>query len=361
MVCRAPIVACLLLALAAAVAQAEVEPALEPETAEAGSHAAPHAAGTVEESDLSHLPIYEGSSGGFLPPVAYDYFFQPYYARADALFLQRTNGATAQTVVQTNGGGTPVVTTGDFGFSMVAGPRILVGKRIDTGSALEGSYFGTQFWNSTITPSDPGNLDLPGAVGLAAADFNQADNMSLAYKSEIHNAELNYVRLGGDVAFLAGFRYLNWVESFDIRSQKNTNHSVYDLSTSNNLVGGQLGARACWLGQHVDWELCGKAGLFGNNASQRQTLTNSNNTIVLRNANSSGSEFSFVGDVNLNATWRLNQTWQVQAGYNVMLITGLALAPNQLDFSNNASSGTHLDRQSTLFLHGVNLGIGTRW
>ena len=111
----------------------------------------------------------------------------------------------------------------------------------------------------------------------------------------------------------------------------------------------------------MNWDLTGKMGLYGNSANQWQLLTDSNNTLSLRNVSSSGSVFSFVGDVNLNACRRLNRAWQVRAGYNVMLVTGLALAPKQLDFSNSATSGTHLDREGTIFLHGVNVGVDAQW
>ena len=279
----------------------------------------------------------------------------------DALFLQRTNTVNGQTVVQTSGTGAPVVVTGDFDFPMVAGPKILLGKRSDAYSAWEGLYFGTHFWGSTVTASDADNLDLPGAVGLGAADFLQADEMAVSYSSQLHNAELNYVRLGDEVSYLAGFRYLNWNERFQIRTDDNASHSLYDLNTTNNLFGAQLGAQACWIGSHVDWELIGKAGIFGNTANARQRLSDINDTVALRDLEASGSSFSFVGDLNLNAVRRLNEVWQLRVGYNVMLVTGLALAPDQLDFTNTPTSGTRLDREGSVFLHGANVGIEAQW
>jgi hypothetical protein len=44
-----------------------------------------------------------------------------------------------------------------------------------------------------------------------------------------------------------------------------------------------------------------------------------------------------------------------------MWLDGVALAPDQLDFTNTPTSGTAIASDSTLFLHGVNLGLGTRW
>jgi len=361
MLCRVRVALCLLLPWTASLAQAQSEIAPPPvvvagETEPLAKQLLPTEA---EYLDDSEFPI--GGAGGFVPPVGYDYYFRPFYGSVDALFLQRTGPANGRTIVQTSGTATPVVDRGSFDLPMVAGPRIVLGKRIDEYSALEGTYFGTHFWRSTVALSDPGNLDLAGDVGLAAADFHQADAMQLSYSSQLHSAEVNYVSLGEGVALLAGVRYLNWLDTFTIHSQNDTNSSIYDLHTTNNLVGGQVGARGCWIGPYVNWDLTGKMGLYGNSANQWQLLTDSNNTLSLRNVSSSGSVFSFVGDVNLNACRRLNRAWQVRAGYNVMLVTGLALAPKQLDFSNSATSGTHLDREGTIFLHGVNVGVDAQW
>ena len=386
MICRSAVVAGLLLILVTSLAQAQPAtpeqetpafpgisgvretsgtpeaPLATPRALEAEPESAPPPeAEYADDPELSHLTFCEGSGGSFVPPIGYDYYFRPHYARVDALFLQRTNTVNGQTVVQTSGTGAPVVVTGDFDFPMVAGPKILLGKRSDAYSAWEGLYFGTHFWGSTVTASDADNLDLPGAVGLGAADFLLADEMAVSYSSQLHNAELNYVRLGDEVSYLAGFRYLNWNERFLIRSEDNVNHSLYDLNTTNNLFGAQLGAQACWIGPHVDWELIGKAGIFGNTANARQRLSDINDTVALRDLEASGSSFSFVGDLNLNAVRRLDEVWQLRVGYNVMLVTGLALAPDQLDFTNTPTSGTRLDREGSVFLHGANVGIEAQW
>jgi hypothetical protein len=39
----------------------------------------------------------------------------------------------------------------------------------------------------------------------------------------------------------------------------------------------------------------------------------------------------------------------------------VALAPDQLDFTNTAASGSGLAAGGGIFLHGVNLGLEARW
>ena len=70
---------------------------------------------------------------------------------------------------------------------------------------------------------------------------------------------------------------------------------------------------------------------------------------------------SFVGDINVTIACHLTDVWAVRGGYNVLWIEGLALAPDQLDFSDTAASGTNLQTSGGLFLHSVNVGLEARW
>ena len=80
-------------------------------------------------------------------------------------------------------------------------------------------------------------------------------------------------------------------------------------------------------------------------------------------ATSSVSSFdvSFIGDINLSAIYRLTDIWGIRAGYNLIWIDGLALAPNQFDFANVAGAGTGLSSGGGIFMHGANLGLEARW
>ena len=65
--------------------------------------------------------------------------------------------------------------------------------------------------------------------------------------------------------------------------------------------------------------------------------------------------------LNLSAIYRLTDHWGLRAGYNLIWLDGLALAPNQWDFTNTADSGTSLVGGGCLFLNGANLGLERRW
>ena len=110
------------------------------------------------------------------------------------------------------------------------------------------------------------------------------------------------------------------------------------------------------------WEATGKAGIFGNAAQETQSVTDFPNFALRPTVSSSGSEVAFVGELNLSALYRLTDVWNLKAGYNVMWIDGLALAPDQLDFNFATSpSGNQLQNGGAMFLHGVNVGLEARW
>jgi hypothetical protein len=67
----------------------------------------------------------------------------------------------------------------------------------------------------------------------------------------------------------------------------------------------------------------------------------------------------FIGDMNYSIVRRLNNNWSLRAGYNLIWISGVALAPNQFDFS--STNTISLAGASNVFLHGANLGLEAQW
>ena len=76
----------------------------------------------------------------------------------------------------------------------------------------------------------------------------------------------------------------------------------------------------------------------------------------------SKSGVAFVGQGNVSGLYALTNIWNLRAGYNVIWVEGLALAPDQLNFDfANAGAGTQLNNNGGIFLHGVNVGLEARW
>ncbi|MCC7083959.1 MAG: BBP7 family outer membrane beta-barrel protein [Pirellulales bacterium] len=284
-----------------------------------------------------------------------------FYGTADAMILTRNNDATNQAVVVQSGTGDTLFSTPDMGFVYEVGPSITLGYRPTPWDAWEVSYFGLTDWDSRQSLAGAGDLNLPGALGAAAGmNFANADAMSIRYSSIIHNGEFNYLWTHGQIMWILGFRYFNLGENYDMTSTAAAGSSVYDLATRNDLYGGQIGARyrAGW--KRFNWDVFGKAGVFGNRALQQQTVSNVGGA-TFRDTSIEHGNTAFVGDIGVNLTYSLSKCWSVRAGYNAIWVEDVALAPNQLDFTDTPTSGTTLNHNGSLFLHGAHAGFGCRW
>jgi hypothetical protein len=283
------------------------------------------------------------------------------YFTVDAMILTRNNQATDQAVITQTGTGDTLLSTEDFGFAYEVGPSITLGYRPTPWDAWEVSYFGAMDWDTRQSLVGAGDLNLPGALGAALdLNFANADLMDVTYSSVIHNAEVNYLWTHGQVMWLVGFRYFHLGEDFDITSTGALGSTVYDVATKNNLYGGQIGARyrAGW--KRFNWDIFGKAGVYGNEAEQQQTVSNVGG-IAIRDTNVRHGNSAFVGDVGVNFTFHLSKCWSVRGGYNALWVEDVALAPNQLDFTDSVVSGNTLNANGGVFLHGAHAGFGCRW
>lgn len=332
------------------------------------------------------------------------------YGYAEALFLERDNGSFDQPIIVQTEIGIPVATflsTSDLDFEFDPALRVVVGRRLRNGWAIEGSYLGLFDADASafVPPHDAGtNLtfppvltDPPSGLGPGSNVFRDIAEARVNYRSALHSAELNLVCCsdcsswqdanscdctskgdGGDrglpcrtFEWLAGFRYLNLSEQLRIGASMlqdpgpGVESGVYDVRTSNNLFGTQLGTRLRRWGQRWGWEATGKAGLFGNGAQEEQYVLDyepNEGPYPLRDLiSAAGCQVAFVGELNLTGIYRLTDVWNLRAGYNLIWIAGTALAPDQLDFSGLIPAGNQLSSDGKVFLHGVSGGLEARW
>src|SRR5262245_592121 len=284
-----------------------------------------------------------------------------WYLRVELLGLVRNHNPQDRVLIQ-SGPGQTVFSTDDLEFSLAPGLSTLFGHRINGISAVELSYFGANQWNEERSLASGMNLSLAGALGAVLNDFNLADVMEISLRSQLHNAEINYLRDLPGVTLLAGFRYLNWQEQLQIHTiDSDLDESDYHVDLSNNLCGGQIGLRMARFVEGLELDLTGKAGLFGNEATQAQRITNLDGTSIVRDVGTTNGALAFVGDLNFSANCSLTRVWRIRGGFNLIYVSGLALAFNQLDFSNSPSSGRRVRQDADVFLHGFNVGLEAIW
>lgn len=315
------------------------------------------------------------------------------YGQVDALFMKREPQFARQPIVVDSNTSTTLLSTSDLNFDFEPGLRATMGMRLCGGRALEFSYFGLFQGNTSAVaerPNPDAFLIFPdNSFGNVFVDM---DRVQVNYSSWIHSFEMNLPCCCGccdecrdecgcgevgdecgrtaarcrSFEWFAGFRYINLGERLDISAQRTVfderEDGSYNLRTANHLYGAQLGARLRRSGRQFGWEATGKAGIFGNDAQETQSVTDFPNFPLRPTVSSNSGVVAFVGEINLSALYRLTDVWNLRAGYSAMWIEGLALAPDQLDFDFAASpSGNQLRNNGGMFLHGVNVGLEARW
>jgi hypothetical protein len=228
-------------------------------------------------------------------------------------------------------------------------------------SAIETSYFSIFGMNGSAS-SGP-LTDNTGGLTVIGSNFN-AD-----YHAFITNAELNFRHwFTPEFSLMAGFRYVNWHENLGVAFDAAVPIGGMvvplgtireDFHTNNNLYGFQIGAE--WKGslaERFGMEVGGKAGVFGN----RSQLDASVNVPVIGSfdTNANATRTAFVGELGLVGTYAVTNYLKLRAGYQVMWIENVALAPQQLSTANIGGTST-VNSRGNVFLHGAVVGLEYRW
>ncbi|MGQ0635935.1 MAG: hypothetical protein ACT4QC_15085 [Planctomycetaceae bacterium] len=293
----------------------------------------------------------------FAPPE-YGCYFQ-----GDALYLTRFDQPEQTVAVNLAEGSRPVLNSDNARLTNLwrLGTLLTVGRQFDQVSAFEVTYFGLNSWHATSGVTGAGNLAIPSPLANVTQDFVFADQIIIDYSSTINNAEGNYRQTLEGLTLLMGFRYFNLDESFRISSTVGTSTSDYKISAINHLIGGQVGAGMTERWGRLTVEALGKFGVFANLATQRTDLYDFNNTFVRRDTGDNSTATSVLGEAIAGASFQVFDWLAIRGSYRFIWVHNVALAPNQLDFSNTPASSHFVDANDQLFLQGVSLGAELRW
>lgn len=278
-----------------------------------------------------------------LPSVGPGYSMLP-YLQEDAILMHRSAGSFGSDI------------------DWAVGPRIILGIPVGEATAVEFGYFGLYTMNASVFSAAPVSVDAGGAT--ATAVNNRAD-----YRSVLNNGELGLRHwFTPQFSVLAGFRYLNWHEDLNAGFDPVTPIAGIVLPpgsvntfihTSNNLYGCQLGANwAAMLTDRLGIDIGGKAGIF----AARTTFEGSLSVPGLGTLNSDAgaTRASFVGEFGVVGTYNVTSYLKLRAGYQVMWIEGVALAPDQPN-SNTFTGASSVSNRAGVFLHGAIVGLEYRW
>ena len=308
----------------------------------------------------------------------------------DVVFLQRDNQSTDQVLAAI--GDSPLITSGEPQFTVQPGIRLFRGSIDDCGRGWEVGYLGV--WNMFADLEQGGVSNINGGdpLSLGVDGFNDRSLARATYASTLNTAEANLLlrschrgfsrvsaypweRCGnyrrGSFDWLAGFRWAGLDESAGLEftgggfpGQPFPGPSSYDVRSTTNFFGAQIGGRGRM--EWDRWAIDGwaKAALAGTAMSQSAdpivSVFNPSDQIRPALSATEGG-VGFIGDINLNLSYRISDAWRLRTGYNFLWLTGVALAPNQFDFGASPTAGTGLAGGAGVFLHGANIGLETAW
>jgi hypothetical protein len=290
---------------------------------------------------------------------------------AEGLILGRNNRSSDRPLVLDLNTTEDLLGTDDLDFNWTGGFRVGYIHRAGDCWGLELGYLGLFDHSAAAGVAVEDSLTLPDDFGLQVNNFFAADEVDIEYQSDLHSAEANLVHCccyydrcgrGTSLEWLGGFRYVNLNEEIGITADDSAEStSQYSVETRNRLYGAQIGARLRRCHRRWNWETTGKAGLYGNDMEQIQSPIIDFPDFEYRSGQGSDDGgVAFVGDLNFTGIYQLNPVWGFRLGYNLFWIEGVALAPDQLDFTNTTGSGTDLEGDGGVFLHGVSVGLEAR-
>ena len=337
-----------------------------------------YSGGFAGRGDMESEVIGPGSGpvapGGSLIPPGWNLGTSPAAAAwtfsADALWLQRNIGTDNYL------GGTfhhfhqiDALASGDTNFSLAPGLRLQLTRRIDDQVSWQGIYYGLQNWSSGRTV-----FANPAAHVFAFSPYTQTDAIiggfasSLGYTngSRLQNAELNQVIERGPAGSwrwrtLMGLRYFQWNDHINLAGVDNF-YPAYEnlaLRSDNYLIGGQFGLEFERDWDRLHLEVAAKAGLLANIMHLHESNLNSSGYLYGSptgffpfTASATRGGAAGVLDLSTTASYQVAQHFLLRAGYQMLFVPGIALAPAQMD-------GTV--HQNSILLHGPMAGFELTW
>ena len=311
------------------------------------------------------------------------------YGSFDVLFLQRNVGTDGSTIAENAAGGQPVslLTNASAEPATAAGVRLFYGVQGHQRVGWEIGYTGVYGMFGEDRADAAGSIQVPGGLGQAVQGWATANAVRPTYASSLNMFEANIfqhqhaVKGGRHSAFpwdrvhdpychsfdwLFGLRWAGLNETADLNVQTDPGEpfSAYSVTTSSQLIGPQIGIkeRRQWNNWAVEgWAKTMLAGTFLSSYADPITSPLAPGLEYRPSRKDNEVGVGFVADLNYSLARRLGEHWWLRVGYNLIWVTGVALAPNQFDFTDNAASGSRLVGGSSVFLHGANLGIEARW
>lgn len=303
-----------------------------------------------------------GVLGGALAMFdGYGYCGPKLQVRTSALYMRRGELDDTPFIVQ---GNNVLVSAANFDFNNQPGIDAAAIWNFNDCWSAEGRYLWLDDHSAHAEGAFPGTAATANVtpITFGAPVFAIGD-----YQTELQSAELNLRRrIGHSFWFSVGSRWLEFNERFNSEFNfigAGGNMAGTGFSTTNNLYGLQLGVDGVFYRTMSGLTFDGfvKAGIYANRAKSSAYAYPVGGPIST--ANDNADEFALVGETGLFASYPINCVWSIRGGYQVMWLSGIAVAGDQITQTTffSGPSGTSTDSEGDAFYHGFNAGLQASW
>jgi hypothetical protein len=251
---------------------------------------------------------------------------------------------------------------GADGMARVSLGRFMFRDASNRDHNLQVTFLGGGVWkqDSSVQAATNEGLTVNDFIDRVNPSFDGAESMGFDYETGFDSIESNYVvkaRMGKDqmvlkpdghwvrsaqtsqtYSFLAGFRYANLTEVLNITAESNPDVATsgggfYNVNTDNNLAGGQIGAGISQETSRWSLGMTFKGGSYWNRMNLNSEFRAGPDLIASRGTTDSTEDnLSFIGEFEVLGKWHLRPNLSIRAGFQVLYVDSIALAPSQVNF-----------------------------
>lgn len=293
-----------------------------------------------------------------LPP------YEPYgYFGVGGVFMTRNRGAN-RTIVVNDAVATfiPVVSTRDLGTfdDFKGGIEAKGGVRIAERVYLAFRFLWISEFNSLSTGNNPNDFGLP-FINNISTNFDGANTFSIRQESNFHTLSVGpQFRVNRWLVVGAGFRYARSTDNIFIVMNDGSDAN-YDLRTRNLMFGGEVnGLVMIPITERIELKVTGAAAFLYNSARVSNFVFDPDDARANRNVSDRRGGFSFLGEVGLTGSYKIEHWLKLYVGYRFLFLTGQATAANNLDFNSTAAGITQsirAERGANVYYHGGVVGL----
>jgi hypothetical protein len=256
-----------------------------------------------------------------------------------------------------------IVNAADFTYPLRGGPDVDLihhGEIAD----VEFRYFAVDDFSASVgpvtrtIPPPPGPIPI-GVVAFSVTPLSPSNTISASEYSQLRSFELNFRKhVSPALTVLVGYRHIDLNERiFGQFSSSGVNTDSFSIQGFNRMDGFQIGSEAIlWrpAGSRFRLEGSAKVGLFGDATSNYGNF----DALV---ATSTGTHVAFMAEWGITGVVQITQNLAARAGYQGLLLDGVALASQQIGVLNPAAGTATTENSGTPIYHGLVANLEYAW